>query len=256
MLPEILTRLIRAANGDMMTIASLADEVAGGHVKKFFETTQAKLDAATAEDTRDALLEMMKQVGYNATAFQVALEVLQLLHDDVEAVKKIAAEWETRKEPQPDFRDVVVGATIVAPAFASSTGPIRKMYIEALRGSYTPAIFVYGFGEELLNSLIIAKVLPVDIEGLGRLESSSEKLDLSVMTEPPKLPPVDTSMEQRLECFERLAHGGFVTMVQQTQTGVQLFITDRTQATSWGINVRITPKGRRLLTMIRAGRGE
>ena len=246
MLPDIITKLIRAGNGDILAIASLADEVAGGHVKKFFESTQQKLDAATAEDTRDALLEMMKQVGYNATAFQVALEVLQLLQDDVEAVKKIAAKWEVSKESQPDLRDVVVGATTIAPTFAASTGPVRKMYIEALRGSYTPEIFAWSFGQELLESMIGAKLLPGDIGVLSELTTkSSTRIDVFV----------DSTSD--FDPYERLAKGGFVDLRQKGMSaGSPLFITARVQATTPAIDVTVTKKGHRLLTMLKAGRGE
>lgn len=247
MLPDIITKLIRVANGDIIAIASLADEVAGGHVKNFFATTQAKLDKATNEDTRDALLEMMKQVGYNATAFLVSVEVLQHLHEDVEAMRKIAEKWKDSEAPQPDLRDVVVGATAIAPAFAASTGPLRAMYIIALRGSYTPEIFKWGYSRELLESMIYAKLLPSDIDVLAEVtQSAANYINLKKMTK--------HTVAVEFDPYERLATGGFIDMRQDR--GTPLFVTARTQATCEDLEVRATPKGRRLLTMMQAGRGE
>lgn len=230
----------------MMAIAELADQASGGHIAEFFKSSEEKLKVATDADTRDAVLEMAKQVSYNATQLRVVVEILAELIRDEQATRRIDEQWEASSEPRPDLRDVVVGATSIAPAYASTTGPLRRLYIQALRGSYVPDIYTFGFGPELLDALVAARLVPADILVLAGLEKDKAR-QISLASHGPDL-----------ESFERLARGDFVEMMQDINSGNggPAFITHRTQATQNQIKVRRTDKGGRLLAMIKAGRGE
>jgi len=252
---ELLEKLISVSQGDLIGVASLADDVAGGHIKKYFEDTQANFDAALAEDTRDALLEMWKQVQYNATGFRIVREIVELLHGDLQAVQRLTAKWDAQpSETPPELRDLVVGAATIAPAFASSTAPLRRMYIEALRGSFAPELFTFSFGPELLNALVESGVLPGDLVVLSTLtQTTNTFIDLNEHRHG-KLSPEHAEL---LESYERLAKGGFVDMLPQSHDGKgPIVIKHRTEATYSKVRVLATPRGRRLLTMMKAGRGE
>ena len=95
-----------------------------------------------------------------------------------------------------------------------------------------------------MEALIQAGVLPIDVE---RLEDLKQRSDIQLQL---------TSADDKLESYERLATGDFVEMMAHTGTpGQPLFIRHRTQAHDPKLKIRITPRGRRLLTMIAAGRG-
>ena len=134
----------------------------------------------------------------------------------------------------------------MATAYASTTGPLRRLYIQALRGSYLPDIYTVGFGPELLDALVASRLVTDDIEVLEGLEKDKTR-QISLASHGPEL-----------ESFERLARGDFVEMMQDFVAGHPgpAFITHRTQATLSQIKVRRTDKGGRLLAMIKAGRGE
>lgn len=246
MLPTIVQKLLKATQGDLSAIAELADQANGGHVAEFFKSSEEKLKAGVDADTRDAVLEMAKLVAYNATQLRVAIEIIAELVRDKQISNLIESKWTGNSEPQPDLRDVIVGAVSIAPAYATTTGPIRQLYIQALRGSYAPEIYTFGFGPELLSALIAARLAPADIEALATLERDrTRQLSLE-------------SHGAELESFERLAHGDFVEIMQiaNSDTGAPVFITHRTQATQRQIKIRRTDKGARLLKMIKIGSGE
>lgn len=245
-LPTLVQKLIRATKGDMMAIAELADQASGGHVAEFFKSSEEKLKEGLETDTRDAVLEMMKQSAYNSTIIRVVVEILAEMIGDEQATQRIGDKWATSAEPRPDLRDIVVGATSIAPAYASTTGPLRRLYIQALRGSFSPEIYTFGFGPELLDALVATRLLPADIAVLAGLEREKSR-QISLASHGPEL-----------ESFERLAQGDFVEMMQDIQSGSggPVFITHRTQATQNQIKVRRTDKGGRVLSMIKAGRGE
>lgn len=230
----------------MMAIAELADQASGGHIAEFFKSSEEKLKAATDADTRDAVLEMAKQVAYNATQLRVVIEILAEMIGNEQANKRIDETWQATNEPRPDLRDVVVGATSIAPAYASTTGPLRRLYIQALRGSYVPEIYTFGFGPELLDALVAARLGPEDIRVLASLEKDKAR-PVSLVSHGPEL-----------ESFERLARGDFIEMMQEidSENHGRVFITHRTEATQKQVKVRRTDKGGRLLAMIKAGRGE
>lgn len=229
-----------------MAIAELADQANGGHIAESFRSSEDKLKAALDADTRDALLELMKQSAYNATAIRVVLEVLAEMIGDKGANSRIDAKWQASTEPRPDLRDVVVGATSIASAYASTTGPLRRLYIQALRGSYDPEIYTFGLGPELLDALVASRLVPADIAVLAGLEKDKAR-QISLASHGPEL-----------ESYERLARGDFVEMMQDItpSNSGPAFITHRTQATQNQIKIRRTDKGGRLLAMIKAGRGE
>lgn len=246
MLPALVQKLLRATHGDMMAIAELADQANDGHLAAFFRSSDDKLKAATDADTRDAVLEMAKQVAYNGTMLRVVVEILAEMIGDEQATKRIDEKWAASEDPRPDLRDVVVGATGLARAYGSTTGPLRRLYVQALRGSYAPEIYTFGFGPELLDALVSARLVPADIAVLeGLVKSKMRQLSLS-------------SHGPELESFERLARGDFVEMIQvlDAHGSGPAFITHRTQATQNQIKVCHTDKGLRLLAMIKLGRGE
>ncbi|MBZ5709629.1 hypothetical protein [Nannocystis pusilla] len=245
MLPVLVQKLLRATRGDMQAIAELADQASGGHIAEFFKSSEEKLKSVTDADTRDAVLEMAKQVAYNATQLRVVVEILAELNGSQQAMTRIDEKWASSSDPRPDLRDVVVGATSIAAAYGSTTGPLRRLYIQALRGSYAPEIYTFGFGPELLDALVVARLVPADIEALAGLGNLMRQIDL-------------ISHGPELESFERLARGDFVEMMQPSPSvgGPLAFITHRTQATRSELKIRRTDKGRRLLAMIKAGRGE
>lgn len=245
-LPTIVKKILGAYKGDILTIAELADQASGGHVADAFKTSEEKLKSALDADTRDAVLELMKLSAYNFSAIRVVFEILDELLRDEQAMRRIDEKWSASTEPRPNLRDVVVGATSIAPAYASTTGPLRRLYIQALRGSYVPEIYTFGFGPELLDALVAARLVPADIAVLAGLEKEKTR-QISLASHGPEL-----------ESFERLARGDFVEMLQESPTvgGEIAFITHRTQARRTDIKVRRTDKGSRLLAMIKAGRGE
>lgn len=241
---DTLGKLLRAATGDITAMGQLADEASGGHVANFFKTRDEVLKEYLDADTRDGFLLLAKQVDFLSTSIVVVLEILNRMVADKEAVEALEKLWEGRKEPRPELRDLVVGATRIEDAYAASTAPLQRLYVDALRGSYAPEIFDFGFGPELMDALIRAGVLPIDVE---RLEDLKQRGDIQLQL---------TSADDKLESYERLAAGDFVEMMAHTGTpGQPLFIRHRTQALHPNIKVRITPRGRRLLTMIAAGRG-
>jgi len=250
MLPAIVKTLLAATSGDMEAIGELADQASGGHLAEFFRTSQEKLDSGIAEDTRDAVLEMAKQVAYNGTQLRIVIELVAALVDKADACAEIDRRWSTDTADQserPELRDVVVGATSIAPAYASSTAPLRKLYVEALRGSYAPEIFTFAFGPELLEALVRSAIIPQDIEVLADLQRSGvREFDLNLTT----------PLKPELENCERLASGGFVEMSARGPFPGPLCIRHRTEALNPDLKVRITHRGRLLLTMIAAGRGE
>lgn len=254
-IPELLEKLISVSEGNLLAIASLADDVAGGHIKKALESTQSKFDAALAEDTRDALLETMKLVQYNATTFRIVQEIIGLLHDDVSALQSLTAKWAAQPgQTPPDLRDVVVGAATIAPTYASSTGPLRRMYIEALRGSFAPEIFTFAFGPELLDALIVSGTLPGDIDTLITLSTTNnEFIDLNEL----RHGKLDANRSELLEVCERLAKGGFVDLLPQQHDGAgPVVVRHRTEALHSKLRIVMTRRGHRLLTMMKAGRGK
>lgn len=249
MLPALVQKLLRATKGDMVAIAELADQANGGHIAEFLKSSDEKLKAGIEADTRDAVLEMAKQVAYNATQLRVVIEILSELVGDARASQRLDEKWTAAGVdggPRPDLRDVVVGATKIADAYSSTTAPLRRLYVQALRGSYAPEIYTFGFGPELLDALVAARLVPVDIDVLAGLEKERAR-PISLSSHGPEL-----------ESYERLARGDFIEMMQDVSTGhvVAAFITHRTQATQSQVKVRRTDKGGRLLAMIRAGRGE
>jgi hypothetical protein len=236
-------KIIRAAKGDITAMAQLADEASGGHVAGFFKTQDEVLKAHVDAETRDSFLLLAKQVDFLSTSIVVVLEILERVVADQEAIAAMDERWESRASPRPELRDVVVGATRIERAYAGSTRPLQLLYVDALRGSFAPEIFEFGFGPELMDALIQARVLPIDVERLEDLKAKGEiKLQL-------------TSTDEKLESYERLASGDFVEMMHAGGPGQPLFIRHRTQAVHPAITVRITPRGRRLLKMIAAGRG-
>lgn len=241
--------LLAVLKGDLMGTAKFIDQESGGHLAEFFKSSQERLDAGIAEDINTAVLEMAKRVDHSASQLRIVIEILELLTRDEAAQARIDAQWQAaeaagEKTPRPDLRDVVVGATTIAPAYAASTAPLRRLYVHALRGSYAPQVFTFGLGPELLEALIAARILPADITFLEELEKSKA---VNIMM---------TSHGPELDSYERLARGDFVELMQENRQGGPAFITHRTQATQDRIKVRQTTKGSRLLTMIRAGRGE
>lgn len=250
MLPELLKTLLGAAGGDLVAIGEIADQASGGHLAEFLQTSQEKLDSGLAEDTRDAVLEMAKLVAYNGTQLRIVIELVAALVEKTDACAEIDRRWSTPtidESERPELRDVVVGATSMAPAYASSTAPLRKLYVEALRGSYAPEIFTFAFGPELLEALVRAAIIPQDIEVLADLKRMGvREFNLSLTT----------PLQPELENCERLASGGFVEMSARGPFPGPLYIRHRTEALNPELKVRITHRGRRLLTMIAAGRGE
>jgi len=246
----IIKNLLAVLKGDPLATAKFIDQETGGHLAESFRTSQERLDSGIAEDINSAVLEMARKVDHSATQLRIVIEVLDQLVGDKAATDLIDAKWaaaETAgdKSPRPDLRDVVVGATSIARAYGSTTGPLRRLYIQALRGSYAPQIFTFGLGPELLDALIAARVVPVDINYLEGVEKQ-KTIKISLVSHGPEL-----------ESYERLASGDFVEMMQMTEAGTGVaFITHRTQARKSEITVRQTTKGSRLLAMLKAGRGE
>lgn len=242
--------LLGVLKGDLMGTAKFIDQESGGHLADFFKTSQERLDAGIAEDINTAVLEMAKRVDHSASQLRIVIEILELFTSDEAAAARIDAQWKAaeaagEKTPRPDLRDVVVGATAIAHAYAASTAPLRRLYVQALRGSYAPQVYTFGLGPELLDSLVSAHIVPADVSHLEALEKS-KTIPVSLSSHGPEL-----------ESYERLAAGDFVEMMQHDGGGHgPLFIKHRTEAMVGQIKVRQTTKGTRLLTMIRAGRGE
>ena len=240
--------LLAAINGDLMAIGEIADQASGGHLTEFLQTSQEKLDSGLAEDTRDAVLEMAKLVAYNGTQLRIVIELVAALVDKADACAEIDRRWSAPtvdESERPELRDIVVGATSIAPAYASSTAPLRKLYVEALRGSYAPEIFTFAFGPELLEALVRSAIIPKDIEVLADLQHNGiREFNL------------DAGLKPEIENCERLASGGFVDMSARGPHPGPLYIRHRTEALNPELKVQITHRGRLLLTMIAAGRGE
>jgi hypothetical protein len=236
---SLLESLLVLSGQDLLAVTRLADAASGGHLEEYFKSSDTRFAAAVSEDTREFVLDAAKKVSYNGTALSVVFEILRSLHAEVEKVTKLSQKWEraTQSDTPPDTRDLVVGATTIAPAFESSTGPIRKMLIEALRGSFTPEIFVPGYSQELLESMIFAKLVPSDIGALSELPPDGRKIDIYTMKE--------GQTDFDLEPYERLAKGGFVELRQAgVSSGANYFITDRTQATAPNLLIRRTIRAR------------
>ena len=247
----IVKNLLAVLHGDPLATAKFIDQETGGHLAEVFKTSQERLDSGIAADINSAVLEMARKVDHSATQLRIVIEILDQLVGDKAATDLIEAKWAAAEaagdhSPRPDLRDVVVGATSIARAYGSTTGPLRRLYIQALRGSYAPHIFSFGLGPELLDALIAARIVPIDITFLESVEKQ-KTLSLSLV-----------SHGAELESYERLASGDFVEMMQDINagTGGPAFITHRTQATQNQIKVRQTTKGSRLLAMLKAGRGE
>lgn len=248
MLP--VKKFLAVLKGDPLAMAEFIDQETGGHLAEFFKTSQERLDRGISADINDAVAEMWRKVEHSATQLRIVVEIIDLLVGDQSAMDSVDAKWAAaeaagERSPRPDLRDIVVGATGIAPAYASTTGPLRRLYIEALRGSYAPPIYTFGLGPELLDALVAARLVPVDITYLEGIEKN-KTVTLSL-----------ASHGVELESYERLASGDFVEMMQDLQGGTGVtFITHRTQATQNLIKVRQTTKGSRLLAMLKAGRGE
>jgi hypothetical protein len=246
----LVKKLLAVLHGDLLGTAEFMDQETGGHLAEFFKTSQERLDKGIGEDINGAVLEMARKVDHSATQLRIVIEILDQLVGDKAAMDLLDAKWDAaegagERSPRPDLRDVIVGATSIAPAYASTTGPLRRLYIEALRGSYAPTIYTFGLGPELLDALIAARILPIDIAFLEGIEKN-KTVTLSLV-----------SHGAELESYERLASGDFVEMMQSSKGGTfATFITHRTQATTSEIKVRQTTKGSRLLAMLKAGRGE
>lgn len=242
MLLKKLQQLIGVSKGNPVAVVQTADAASGGHLTEFFKTSSERLEEAITTEVRDGFLEMAKIVEYNGTALKLVVEILDRLVSDQERAETLKDAWRDRDDP-PDLRDMFVGASAVAPAYATSTAPLRRLYITALRGSYAPEIFTFGFGPGLLKAMINSEVIPEDLDVLDTLATYGDK-DLRLDT------PSDA-----LESYERLAAGGFVELMQNVH-GAPHFILKRTEALMLAVKVRITPKGRRLRVMIKRGRGE
>jgi hypothetical protein len=119
MLPDLIKKLISATQGNFLDLAALGDQATGSHIATFFTSTQEKLDRGLAEDTRDAILEMLKQVAYNATQLRIVIEILDRVVSDEPAIRRIEEKWQKNgasPESSPELRDLVVGGTLIAPA--------------------------------------------------------------------------------------------------------------------------------------------
>ena len=128
-----------------MAISEIADQASGGHLSELLQTSQEKLDSGLAEDTRDAVLEMAKLVAYNGTQLRIVIELVAALVEKTDACAEIDRRWSAHtvdESERPELRDVVVGATSIAPAYASSTAPLRKLYVEVLRNGF-PCVSEY-----------------------------------------------------------------------------------------------------------------
>lgn len=242
-----LAKLIALSKGNPVAVLETADAASGGHVEKFFKTSQEKFGDASDQMVRDGFLEMSKLVQYNGTAIRVMIEILTEVLGNEDVTARFSQAWGASTEEPPELRDVIVGAAQIVSAYASTTRPIRHLYLDALRGSYSPEIFTFGFGPELLDALIDSRLIPSDIDVLRELvrqEKHSFKL----------LPGYS-----KIDACERLATVDFIEMHQDQRARSSdrvLFIKKRTDAASEHITARPTMKGRRLLNMIDAGRGK
>lgn len=166
---------------------------------------------------------------------------------------KIEAKWDAAlDQARPDLRDVVAAAAALAPTYMASSGPLCRMYIEAIRGSFAPEIYEFSRGPEIMTALLKAGIRPDDIEVLDKLSQTTA--DFLMLTK-----ALTGDLEDvKLEACERLAAGGFIDIVNKAmaENGHKIFITHRTEATSWNVTVRITERGRKLLVMMKAGRGQ
>lgn len=236
-------KLIRAAKGDPTAMAQLADAASGRHMERFFKTQDEVLKGEIDAMTRDGFLEIAKQVDFLSTSFIVVLEILDRLVADKERAVALEKAWDQHGGEPPPLRDLISGATRIEDAYSRSTAPIQRLYVDALRGSFAPAIYGFGRGPELMDALIRSGVGPVEIE---HLEDLRAKGDRQIQL---------TAVDEKLESYEHLAGGDFVEMLQSGSPGHPLFIRHRTEAVHPAVKIRITPRGRRLLDMIAAGRG-
>lgn len=236
-----LGKLLRAASGDPSAMAQLADAASGRNMERFFTTQDEVLEGEIDKMTRDGFLEVAKQVDFLSTSVIMVLEILERLISDTEAAAALEELW-SGSDSAPPLRDLISGAARIEGEYARTTAPIQRLYVDALRGSFAPAIYDYGFGPELMDALLRSGVGPVEIEHLADLRDLGE----AVMQL--------TTVNEKLESYERLTDGDFVEMMQGA-AGQRIFIRHRTEAVHPQIKVRITPRGRRLLMMIAAGRG-
>ena len=169
----LVKKLLAVLHGDPLGTAEFIDQETGGHLAEFFKTSQERLDKGIGEDINGAVLEMARKVDHSATQLRIVIEILDQLVGDKAAMDVLDAKWDAaeaagERSPRPDLRDIVVGATSIAPAYASTTGPLRRLYIQALRGSYAPPIYTFGLGPELLDALYqYLQQMGIQIPGMG-----------------------------------------------------------------------------------------
>ncbi len=238
-----IQKLLKACKGDPVAMGQLADASSGGHMAEFCRTQDELLNEEIDRDVRDGYLGVAKQVQFLSTAMIMVLEIAELLVKDNEAAEALSQRWQKHGGEPPPLRDILTGAARIESAYSSATRPLQRLYVNALRGSYAPEIYEFGFGPELMDVLIQARLVPVDLEVLEDLRAKGGR-EIAL-----------DSIGEELESFERLAAGDCVEMRQVAQGRGKIFIRHRTDAVSPTIKVRITARGRRLLTMISAGQG-
>jgi hypothetical protein len=234
---QLLTAL-KAGPG--LEVIELADAVSGGHIKAATKTSTEHFADALDTDTREAALMGLDLARLNEARFRVVLEILEKI---IDVQDSLADRWEKYPvEQRPELRDLQAGAALVAGGYArQQSHQRRQIIIDALRGSFCPEPYLWGFQDELLRGLIESGLTLADFEFLNRL-SPSQDLTLSIE---------EVIHSDAMDTYEKLASVDFATILAAGN-----LVRSRYEAAGLStVQVRRSPKGTKLIEMIEAGRG-
>lgn len=239
-------QLLGLLTASPLAVVEAADAASGGHLKDF-KSSLEKIDAAIGEDTRDAALEAIHLAGYNGTRIRAIIEVLTEL---IAANEQLEARWAGRPEPRPEIRDAVNAVAVVSDEYVKAPPPRRHILMIALRGSFDPALFLWGKQDELLRRLVEARLGPDDVEVLRQIKP------LAVSGRDPITHyKWDDDAPHPMASLEALARVNFIEIRQAgSDRGLVRFIRSRHEATVSQYSLNITADGQRLLQMLDAGK--
>jgi hypothetical protein len=225
--------------GPGLPALELADSVSGGHMKKAAKTSDELFSSEIDIDTREAALMGLDLARLNDARFRVVLELIQKI---IDVEDELAKRWADRPvEERPELRDLQAGAALVAKGYAQQQShQRRRIIVDALRGSFCPEPYLWGFQDELLRGLIDSRLTESDINVLRSMSPPQQDIleGDGLLTSP------------KMESYERLANAELVVM----RTSENVVRSRLEIGRSSKVLVYRTHKGGKLLIMLDAGR--